>query len=142
MHSAAFYGVVVGLAITVAGSFGPTGALLLWVVVFCQMSVGAVLVWKRTRLPLMTAGCVAGAGASAVFALLAAVNGDGWNDILFQHPLLVVGGAFCPALLMFSERWAHPDAWRRLREQSERSTVQDILLFRHIPDLRPEPGQQ
>ena len=129
------YGVLVALAITVARILGPVGWLLFWVVVACQSGFGAALVWRRTGLPLMTAGLAGAACVSAIFAVGTGI-GDTWEALLFRHPVLVIGSVACTSLLMFAERWAHPNVWRRMKEQSDRSTVGDILRFRHIPDLR------
>jgi hypothetical protein len=135
MQAGALYGVLIGLAIAVARVLGPVGWFFFWAVVSCQCGIGTPLVWRRTALPMMTAGWAIAACVSAVFAFVAA-SGVAWEDLLFRHPVLVVVGAASPALLMFAERWAHPEAWRSLKRQSERSTVRDILRFRHIPDLR------
>jgi len=134
------YGLFVACLLTVA-RFGSVAWLGVWIFVFCQLCAAARVVWMRTRLPFMTAGSLLGAIDALLIGLLIG-SGDRLTALFFSHPvpaaLLVLG----PAMLMFSEARFHPDTWRRLRQHGDRWTVRDMLLLRHIPDLRGQPPAQ
>jgi hypothetical protein len=83
----------------------------------------------------MTIGMALAACGGLVLGFLGRSHA-GSMQLLQEHPYLIVGMAAVPPVVMFSEKWAHPEAWRRLKQHSERATLRDMLTFRHIPDLR------
>lgn len=76
----------------------------------------------------------------ATLLAVATTNRAELGDLFFAHPVLLSAVLVLPPALMFSERWAHPEKWRRVRAHAEQTRVRDILAFRHIPDLRREPA--
>jgi hypothetical protein len=133
MPAAALYGAFLGLVMVAARGIGPAAWTPLWIVISFQLVCLAVITWRRTRLPLMTAAQSLAALAGLSIGVLGSRE---YEALLLAHPVLMVAVFLVLPLLMFSERWAHPEVWRRLRTEAERATLRDMLLLRHIPDLR------
>lgn len=134
----AAYGLLLGVSMAALTAMWPGGAgwAIFFAVAAVQLTAGAVVVWRRTALVVMTGAFAWGAAASAAFAILAA-GGVPTDALLRQHPFVVGPVLAVPPMLMFSEKWLHPVHWQRFKAASERVSLLDMLRFRHIPDLRP-----
>jgi hypothetical protein len=73
--------------------------------------------------------------ASAVFAVMAS-GGLPFDQLFWRNPVLLTALLFVGPALMFSEKWLHPDEWRRLKRASDACSFFDMLAFRHIPHVR------
>jgi hypothetical protein len=113
----------------------PLGWTVCFSLIALQSGIGAVLIWRRTRLQMMACSFVWVSGAFVVCAI-AASRGLKLEDLFLQDPLLVVAAIAVPAFMSFSERWQHPVEWAQVRQRANESSLMDILTFRHIPDLR------
>lgn len=131
--AAALYGVLVGVVMVVARGIGPAAWTPLWIAISFQLACLAVITWRRTRLPFMTAGAFLAAVTGLTIGL---VGSREYEALLIAHPVAVLSLVPLFPVLMFLEKWAHPAVWRRLRVEAERATLRDMLLLRHIPDLR------
>jgi hypothetical protein len=133
MNAGALYGWFLGVALVVARGLGPAAWVPLWIAISFQLACFAVITWTRTRSPFMTAAASLAAAAGLAIGL---VGSRPCEALLVAHPVAMVTGLLLFPLLMFSEKWAHPDVWKQFRTQAEHATFRDMLLFRHIPDLR------
>ena len=70
MEAGLRYGVFVSVVMVAARALGPMGWTLLWIAVSCQLACLAVITWRRTRLPFMTAGASLGVVAGLVMILV------------------------------------------------------------------------
>jgi len=95
--------------------------------------VATVLIWHRTRLPLMTIG-----GALATAMLLAMAWLIGYGVHLFRLPWAAILGLGVSVTVASSEaeRWVHPKAYEALKAANRRASLHDLLLWRDIPRLR------
>jgi hypothetical protein len=133
MKAGALYGLFLGVFLAVARAVGPAMWTPLFIAIACQLACFAVITWRRTRLPFMTAGACLAAVAGLTIGLFGSRE---YEALLVAHPIAVLSLVPLFPLLMFLEKWAHPEVWRRLRTEAERATLRDMLLLRHIPDLR------
>ena len=133
----ALYGVFLAtlmLILTKALPGGP-GWMIFFMYSAVHLAVGAAVVWRRTGLRGMTAAFVWGALASSVLALMAA-RGLAFDAVFWRWPVLILAVAAVGPVLMFSERWRHPDEysdsnepWTDLRS----STYSRSVMF-HISE--------
>jgi hypothetical protein len=137
MATGALYGAFLGTLTVVLTTVLPPaiGWCLFWGALSVQLSVGAAVVWRRTRLPLMTAALTLGACTSSGFSAFAA-GGVIPQELLARNPWLLGGLMVLAPVLLFSESWFHADRWAEMKRRSARATFGDVLTFRHIPDLR------
>jgi hypothetical protein len=112
---------------------GGPGWMIFFMYSAIHLAVGAAVVWRRTRLHAMTGAFVWGAGASAVFAAMAA-RGLSFDEVLQHSPVLVLVASLGPPF-MFLE-WRHPSEWRQLKRAASTCSFFDMLVFRHIPHVR------
>ncbi len=123
----------------------PIGLLIICAGLCVQMACFAVVVWWRTRLPLMSAvGLIVavGCGVQIYVALHAFGVGVGFAprgpaDMIHFWPMATMA-AIVP-LGLFAESWWHRAQWDAWKAAMEDCTVTDMLLFRHIPNLRRGP---
>ncbi len=105
----AAYGLLVGISMAVLTLMlpGALGWAIWFAVVAVQATAGAVVVWRRTALVVMTG---AFAWSAALFAVLAVVAARGvpFDALSRQYPLIVLPAIAIAPLLMFSEKWLHP----------------------------------
>ncbi|HEV7999827.1 MAG TPA: hypothetical protein VGP63_08110 [Planctomycetaceae bacterium] len=144
--AAAAYGSALGVVICLlmfALPF-PIGLVILCVGLCVQMTCLAVVVWRRTRLPLMSAAgliVAVGCGVQIYVAIHALVAGNGrppgFADLIYLWPM--AAAAAVGPLCFFAEWLWHRDRWEALKAAMEDCTVTDMLLFRHIPNLRERP---
>jgi hypothetical protein len=120
----------------------PIGLLILCLGLCLQMTCFAVVVWRRTRLHLMSAvGLIVAVGcgvqiyvASHAFPVGNGFAPQGFADLIYFWPL-AAAAAVVP-LCVFGEWTWHRDRCDAWKAAMENCTVTDMLLFRHIPDLR------
>jgi hypothetical protein len=141
MRSSANVGAIYGLFFAVA-MFAflivlphPLGARLFWSFITVQLLLGALLVWRRTRLPFATSSMAVAAAGVAIFAAL------GISPIHPQsHNLAALIGCVAAGVtagvLMSAQARATPSVWAEWRRHAESCSMIDVLLGRHIPKLR------
>lgn len=129
------YGLSAGLAagLLLALAPQPAGAVLLWVAVGGQTGIGALLVWRRMRLPYATAALTLATCASA---MLVFVYSRGEGPLTEPVGWAALGLLFTSGVLLaVLEPRANPAKWSAWRAVLRESSVRDLLLGRHIPDL-------
>jgi hypothetical protein len=108
-------------------------------VIFCgglamYMTWGALLIWRRTGLPFVTAAVLLAAIESAIWVAAAIIGyrfpalPTSWAALFYS--LIVVG-----IVLMIAEQRIHADEWELWRRHMEHMGARDLLTGRHIPDL-------
>lgn len=131
------FGLLIGLILTGMIRFAPQplGSILLWSFFAVQLSIGAVRARQRMGLPLVATTLVLGAVGSL---LLLGLSLFGYTLIALPLPWLIVCLllALPGPILFFIESRRHPQEWAAWEESTRNSTVWDMLLLRHIPDLR------
>lgn len=128
-----FLGVGAVLFIQVAPQ--PTGSILWWGFFAAQLAWASALCWRRTGLPLATAAMTIAAATSGVLAALAAA-GHVFPDLPRIWWVPVGAGVLSAPLLLLVESRRHREKWMQWKEHMERKNAWDILLGRHIPELR------
>lgn len=137
MAGSAMYGLLLGAGFYVLTQAAPqpAGALTWWALLAAQLSWGTSVTWRRTRLPFATAAMALGAVGAALMVCATAVGYELTSlPLAWAGPVygLMVSGALC----LLTESRAHPDDWQRWAGYMEHANALDILLGRHIPDLR------
>jgi hypothetical protein len=107
-----------------------------------QLACLAVVILRRTRLPLMAAPAVTGAVGCAVqiYVSIQTVKignvGRPQNlaDLTYLWPMAATAAAI--PLLILAAWWWHRDQWNVWKVAVRDCSVTDMLLFRHVPDLR------
>jgi hypothetical protein len=119
----------------------PYGLLILCLGLGVQMAGFAVVVWRPMRLPLTTAAalCTAVGCAVQIYVVLhttAAGNArpQSYADVIYFWPMFAAA-AIAPLSVLAEWRW-HRDQCNAWKTAMEHCTITDMLLFRHIPDLR------
>ena len=85
--AAALYGVLVGVVMVVARGIGPAAWTPLWIAISFQLACLAVITWRRTRLPFMTAGAFLAAVTGLTIGL---VGSREYEALLIAHPVAVL----------------------------------------------------
>jgi hypothetical protein len=146
MSAGVKFGFLIGLLIVVCEILPqPLGLSLYWALGAGELTTGAVLTWRRTRLPFATAGMVSGAVASL---MLLGVNLAGYpwpppraaSNLPLPWTITVVALLVAVPLTSFAEAWVHRPAWRQWKEHMEHQGLWDLLCFRHIPVIRDRHG--
>ena len=97
--------------------------------------VGGVTTWTRTRLPYATASMCMGAVAFIAIAWEAGMRHTLADVVMrWMWPFLIwtVAGM----AIMYVEPLANREKWAAWRRHMEGMSFGDMLLMRHIPDLR------
>jgi hypothetical protein len=133
----AIYGFFIGIGalLFMQNAPQPVGSILWWGFFAGQLIFGAVLCWRRTRLPLATAAMGIAAVTSGMLSVLAAV-GHEFPDLPHQWWLPVGAGLVAGPLLFLVESRIHRSRWKLWRQYMEPKTAGDIFRDRHIPDMR------
>ena len=101
------------------------------------LAVAAVLTWRRTGLKLAATAMALGAVGMVLLTRILMRTDD-----LFAAPPGELAAFLAAVLLgpglLFAQSRTQPARWARWKERSEGCTAADMLLFRHIPDLRGE----
>ncbi len=130
------YGLILGGLISLSIFVGLSGAFaVFWGLIVLQNVIGAVIAWRRTRLPYWTAGLVIAAAGAGTFAMFAA---RGWRFPFVPLGWNVVVGTLLAAMFfcMWAEKRVHPRDWAEFKAFMKKKSAWDMVLFRHIPVLR------
>jgi ABC-type polysaccharide/polyol phosphate export permease len=140
MLGAAVYGFFLGLGALLFIQLAPqpSGLILWWGFFAIQLTWGASLCWRRTRLPFATTAMVIAAASSGTLAVLAAV-GHVFPDLPRTWWVPVGVGLFSSPLLFLVESRVHREKWMQWKQLMEQKNAWDILKGRHIPQL-PDSG--
>ncbi|HVS13312.1 MAG TPA: hypothetical protein VMV46_05285 [Thermoanaerobaculia bacterium] len=130
--------VVVGVHQTTRADGSPVLAALAWIAIALLNGSTAVVTWRRTRLPFLTAFMALGALAGAALAIWLLTGGRfesiapvGWLAVILV--VTVLGG-----LLRRLEAKRHPRRWSQVVRHTRLARPWDFLVGGHIPDLRGE----
>jgi len=132
------YGVFLAFAILVFRILvpQPAGSVILYGLFSVQLSWGAIVWWRRTGLPFMTAALVHGAVMCVCLAVLAAI-GRPFQEMSAEAWVLIVGASVTTPLLIHIESRVNKSKVKVCREHMmEHKNVWAILTLRHIPQLR------
>ena len=136
MQGSTVYGLIGGIVffvmITVVPQ--PTGSVVFWTLLAGQLTWGAAICWRRTRLPLATTAMSIEAISSALLATLA-VLGRVFPDLPAAWWPPVVFGMAAGPLCLFAESRLHRRQWAEWRDYMTDKSAWDILTARHIPTL-------
>jgi len=113
----------------------PSSTVVLWSCLTVALGTAAVVTWRRTRLPFASFAMAWAAACSTTLAA-AGVAGFGWRMLVSENPILTICAVLVFPTMFFIESRRDREAWRRWRERVESSSLRDMLLLRHIPDLR------
>lgn len=133
----AYYGLFLGVVMFVMMNLipQPAGTVIFFALVTVQLSRGALICWRRTRLPFMTATLVHGAVMSLSLVVLEA-SGHPFRNLAPESLVLYVGGVVTAVLLMRIESRVNQPKWKALARHMEHQTVWDIVTGRHFPEIR------
>jgi len=95
--------------------------------------IATVLIWHRTRLPLMTTST---ALATALLVATAWLMGHGVDPIRLPWAAIIGLGVGAAVALSVAERWVHPEPWATWTAALRQASLRDMLLWRDIPRLR------
>ena len=132
------YGLFVAFAILVFKELmpQPAGSIIFFGLISVQFSWGAIIYWRRTGLPFVTAAMVHGAVMSVCLAVLAAM-GRPSREMSAESWVLLVGASVTVPLLIHIESRVNKLKMKTCREyMMEDKNVWAILTGRHIPQLR------
>ena len=137
MWGSAVYGFFLGIGalLFIRAAPQPAGSFLWWGFFGVQLTWGAALCWRRTRLPFATAATAIAAATSCLLAGLA-VAGHVFPDLPRAWWVAVGGGMLAASLLLLIESRVHRAKWMQWKQYMERKTAGEILMGRHIPDMR------
>ncbi len=124
MLGSMIYGLVLGAGFVVAVEMAPqpVGSVVWWSLVAGQLSWGAAITWRRTRLPFATAAMLVGAGGAAILTVAALLG-----YVFLFLPLawvvpvcsLIAVGPIC----FFLESRLHPREWAHWRTYMEHKSA-------------------
>lgn len=136
MKGSAVYGLIGGFVSVVMTTVvqQPTGSVVFWTLLAGQLTRGAAICWRRTRLPLATTAMGIGAITSGVFATLA-VFGRVFPDFPAAWWPPIVFGMVAGPLCLLAESRLHRRQWAEWRDYMTDKSAWDILTARHIPTL-------
>ena len=146
MPAAAMFGMLFGIVLAMSDRLlGPTlASVLIWSWLAIMSGRMSVLVLERTGLRLTSIGMAGGALLSTA-VVIAALLGTPWRDLVSRYWFLVGPLVFVAPGLMFLDRRQHRAEFDRWSAHQEQCTLLDLLMLRHIPDLRasnPEPSSK
>ena len=137
MRGAAVHGALGALWMFLLGTVAPQpiGAVVLWALFAVYGAWGATVVWRRTALPFATASALL---ATLIAALLAGLAMRGWAFPALPPgwTVAIVAAMFLGPILLLVESKVHPLQWARWKAYADNKGAWDILLGRHVPDLR------
>lgn len=136
MSGAKIYGATLGvLAGSLTTMADPVGPTLFYGLLSAHTGLAAAIVWRRMRYPHLAVALALAAMASATIAGLCARGWRfpfaplGWN--------LVIVAVFIGAFACYrKEARRRGSEWRSWREAIKSCSALDILLLRHIPQLK------
>jgi hypothetical protein len=136
MTAASKFGLLLGVMLV---GLDRIGSPMLWVSFWAALAIfldrGARVTWQRTGLWWLT---VAKAYGAIECAALVVVYALGYTLLTMPYVwrLVLWGNVAVLAVMQFVAARENRDKWRRLSEHEEHSSFVDVLLVRHIPNLR------
>ena len=134
MSAAAKYGLLIGVVGGALFLADPRIVALLWFLLSLQLFAGAFVVWERMRLPYSTAAMLTGAAGLFLLGVWSLTGprlvDRPWPELLTLAFLI----AAAPIFFWLDSR-RHPERWQAWGRALERSSLTDMLRFRHIPHL-------
>lgn len=118
----------------------PMGGVVLWSILAVQQAWMGLVVWRRMALPYATLAQLAGSLAS-VGLVFAATRGRSFLTLPGWWAVGVYGLLAASLILTRMESVVHKDAWRAWDQNMRGSSLMDVLLLRHIPDLRHDQAR-
>lgn len=133
----AIWGLTFGIAMVAMTTLPPQPYLgvIFWSVMAVSMLHAAVVTWRRMGLPLTTAAMATGC---VMFVGLAVLHARGVTINALPNPwfaIFIAIGLF-GAASHFVERRINRDKLDRWAEHMAHARFRDMLLMRHVPDLR------
>jgi hypothetical protein len=140
MIGSAIYGVLGGIAFVLLTRVvpGPAGSVVWWSFVAIQLTWVSAICWRRTGLPFATAAMVIAAANSGLLALLA-MSGSAFPDLPLRWWIPVGFGLVAAPVCLLVESRVHRVESAQWRDYMAHKNAWDILVGRHIPNLRAEP---
>jgi len=137
MSASAVYGFFIGLASVLFIRIlpQPAGSIIFWGFFAIQLTWAAATCWRRTRLPFATTAMALGA-AQSVFFIALAMTGRVFPDLSLRLWVPMGAGLVLGPLFLFIESKANRAKWKRWADYMERKSAWDIVLARHIPQIR------
>lgn len=134
----AMYGLLLGGLFATADAIASRPLwILLWTGEAAMIAIGAVLTWRRMAMRwlavAMTLGAIQG-------GLIGAVYAAGWTlrDFALRWPYVVFPMLAAVLSLVLVSQWREAQQWSEWRQRAAHIRFRDMLLFRHIPDMRAE----
>ena len=104
--------------------------------------IKGIVIWSRTGLVLYGSTMILSSLLVPALALHIVLDPDFVVlPVMFVAVFCIVAGSFGVFLGGLLTRRRNPERWRKLQEAYRRSSLRDMLLFRHIPDLRQTSSQ-
>ena len=113
----------------------PLGAHVFFSIITAQLLAGAWLVWSRTRLPWATGSMIAAAAGSGIFAVFGISPFHSQSHSLYAL-IGCLAAVVAAGVLDYIQARTDPSARDAWRKHMESCTLIDLLLGRHIPNLR------
>jgi hypothetical protein len=137
MNGGARYGLLFGIVYSAVHFLAPqpAGDAALWLLIGLQLLIGAVMTWRRTRMPFAAAGDVLGSAFSFTASWLL-LRGYTVDTLPIRWIIALLLTAAAMALLIGIETRVNRPKWEAWRKYMEGSSALDILLGRHIPRLQ------
>jgi hypothetical protein len=133
----ALFGLLIGVTFVVPPKLvpEPAGSVVFWAASAALLLRGALICWRRTGLPFATAAAIHGAAFSVAMSTVALFGQPFPGLSPASWVFFTIGAAIGPIFLLIESR-VHPAEWQAWARHMERQTVWDIVLARHIPNLR------
>lgn len=138
MRNAGFqYGLLMAVAAAAihASVPAPAAGAAFWTFLFLQLMQGAMLTWRRTRLPLSTASMSIAAAASLVMAALSG-RGITFENMPLGWMIAFAAVAVTLPLLLTIEARRYPIPTAAWRDFMKGKNGLDVFTGDHIPHLR------
>lgn len=133
------WGLMLAGAWVVASMTGAYGIALLWAALAVQAACGGIVCWRRTGLWLVSLAMLIGSPVLAAGAVLTLRYGRPFSAWPGAWLPVLGGGLLVGMCFGFAEQHVHPDAWAAWARYQADKNGWDILMCRHIPDLRGAP---
>ena len=132
----ALYGLLMGVLFAAADAIAWTPLwVLFWSYHATVIAVAAVLTWRRTAMLWMTVGM---ALAAIELVVMDGFYAAGWTlkEIGLRWPSVFFPTLGAIMALVLLSQWREADQWKEWRLRTGHIRFLDMILFRHIPDLR------
>lgn len=141
MKAAAIYGAVLGFLtpLWVHIALQPAGGALFFGVVAIQLTIAATLTFRRTGLVFSSLAMALGAVQSVVCVGLYVA---GYTPFTLPTPWIAalgIGSVIVP-LVLHLDAFVNEERWDAWKDHMDDCRVRDLVMMRHIPDLRSLQG--